>query len=381
MSITDAPAAREARAAYSAWLDEFLPPDWSVRRAEQDHDWELRRRYQRALFEAGWLQPTWEPALGGRSLGRDAALAVRMEEARRRAPKLYGLGAVHVVAPAIRRYGTPEQCERFLVPALRGDERWCLGMSEPEAGSDFASLRTTARRDGDRFVVTGQKIWTSQAHWARWSTLYCRTDPDAPRHQGISCLLLDMQAPGVTVRPIRMATGADEQFCEVFLDEVSVPVDALLGPLHGGWSVAMGALEDERDMIWIMNAAAIEDGLQSVADVVDVDDGARMEELGRRLADLGALRANGLRTVSRADGEAPGPEFHTLKLLGSETLQRVWALAVEVLGPDVYSAPAPTRAYLDSLAATIYGGTSEVQRNILAERVLGLPRDPGPSRA
>lgn len=186
------------------------------------------------MFEAGWLQPTWPREHGGRSLGLRDAMEIRLEAAMRSAPKLPNIAGPNVAAPAIRQFGTPEQIERLLVPLLRGDEWWALGMSEPEAGSDFAGLRTRAERDGDVFRVNGHKIWTTQAHLSRWCTLYARTDPQAPKHRGISCLILDLQSPGVRIEPIRMASVSDETFCEVFLDDVEVPVANLLARATAG---------------------------------------------------------------------------------------------------------------------------------------------------
>src|SRR5438874_3765206 len=206
------------RLEYASWLTEFLPDDYYDKYDDYRWDMTLRRAHQSAAYEAGWLQPAWSRGHGGRGLGPREALSVRLESAVQAAPKLPNIQGVGVVAPGLRAFGTPEQIERLLVPVLRGDEWWALGMSEPGAGSDFASLRTRAVRHSDRYIVSGQKIWTTQAHESRWATLYVRTDPDAPKHRGISCLILDMHAPGVTVRPIRMATITDETFCEVFLD-------------------------------------------------------------------------------------------------------------------------------------------------------------------
>jgi alkylation response protein AidB-like acyl-CoA dehydrogenase len=292
----------------------------------------------------------------------------------RAAPKLPNIQGVGVVAPGLRAFGTTEQQDRLLVPVLRGDEWWALGMSEPGAGSDFAGLRTRAVRDGDRYVVNGQKIWTTQAHESRWATLYVRTDPDAPKHRGISCLILDMQAPGVTTRPIRMATITDETFCEVFLDDVEIPATALLGAENAGWQVAMASLDHERDMIWIMNWVEIGRGLRAVQGHGDDLDDHQLVELGRRLADAEALRMTGYRSLTSSLRGDRGKEFFILKLLGSEALQRTWDLAATVAGADGLADADLAFERHDALAATLYGGTSEIQRNIIGERVLGLPK-------
>jgi alkylation response protein AidB-like acyl-CoA dehydrogenase len=357
---------------YGAWLTEFLPRDYYENYREYRWDLPLRRDHQRAAFEAGWLQPTWPREHGGRSLGLRDAMEVRIEAALRSAPKLPNIQGPGVAAPGIRQFGTPAQIDRLLVPLLRGDEWWALGMSEPEAGSDFAGLRTRAERDGDSFRVNGHKIWTTQAHESRWCTLYVRTDPAAPKHRGISCLILDLQAPGVRIEPIRMASISDETFCEVFLDDVEVPAENLLGPLNGGWNVALSSLHHERQMIWIMNWVEIKRGLDAVRGARPTDD--ICAELGSLIADAEALRATGYRALGNELAGRPSPEADILKLLGSVTLQRVWELAAVAKGQDWVSDPDLLFERQDALAATIYGGTSEVQRNIIAERLLGLPK-------
>ncbi|MDT5308786.1 MAG: hypothetical protein QOE48_4471 [Mycobacterium sp.] len=365
-------------AEFAAWLTDFLPSDYYDRYREYRWDIELRRGYQRAAFEAGWLQPTWSREHGGRSLGLAEAMEIRLEAAKRSAPKLPNIAGPGVAAPAIRQFGTAEQVDRLLVPLLRGDEWWALGMSEPEAGSDFASLRTRAVRDGELFRVKGRKIWTTQAHLSRWCTLYARTDPDAPKHRGISCLILDLESPGVIIEPIRMASISDETFCEVILDDVEVPADNLLGPCNGGWQVAMSSLNHERQMIWIMNWVEIQRGLSSVRESEATHDdyaaGEVFAELGSLLADAEALRATGYRALNNELAGRPSPEAGILKLLGSLTLQRVWELAAATAGPRSIDNADLLFERQDALAATIYGGTSEIQRNIIAERLLGLPK-------
>ncbi|QUR69874.1 acyl-CoA dehydrogenase family protein [Mycobacterium spongiae] len=362
-------------AEFREWLANFLPADYYEKYHQYRWDVGLQRQYQRATFGSGWLQPTWPRKHGGRSLGLREAMEIRLEAAMRCAPKLPNIAGPNVAAPALRRFGTPAQIERLLVPLLRGDEWWALGMSEPEAGSDFAGLRTRAERDNDAFRITGHKIWTTQAHLSRWCTLYARTDPDAPKHRGISCFVLDLRAPGVRIEPIRMASScsgtSDETFCEVFLDDVSVPVDNLLGQLHDGWNVALSSLNHERQMIWIMNWVDIKRGLDFIRGTRNED---IYTELGSLLADAEALRATGYRALGNELAGRPSPEADILKLLGSETLQRVWELGAAAGGPSSVTEPDLLFERQESLAATIYGGTSEVQRNIIAERLLGLPK-------
>ena len=363
---------------FGAWLTEFLPSDYYEKYRQYRWDLALRRDYQRAAFEAGWVQPTWPREHGGRSLGLRDAMEVRLEAAMRSAPKLPNIAGPNVAAPGIRQYGTAAQIDRLLVPLLRGDEWWALGMSEPEAGSDFAGLRTRAERDGDIFRVNGHKIWTTQAHESRWCTLYARTDPEAPKHRGISCLILDLHSPGVRIEPIRMASISDETFCEVFLDDVEVPMENLLGPLNGGWNVALSSLHHERQMIWIMNWVEIKRGLDAVRTAAtNLQNDQAQEictELGSLLADAEALHATGYRALGNELAGRSSPESDILKLLGSVTLQRVWELASVAEGPQSVNDPDLLFERQDALAATIYGGTSEVQRNIIAERLLGLPK-------
>ena len=374
MDLRESPEQQQVRERYVAWLTDFLPADYEERYVEYRWDMGLRRAHQEAAFEAGWLQPTWPREHGGQELGPVEAMTVRLESALRAAPKLPNIQGVNVVAPGLREFGTPEQVERLLVPVLRGSEWWALGMSEPGAGSDFASLRTRAELRGDRYVVNGQKIWTTQAHESRWATLYARTDPDAPKHRGISCLLLDLTAPGVTIRPIPMATDTDETFCEVFLDDVEVPTTSLLGAENAGWQVAMSSLEHERDMIWIMNWVEIWRGLRAVqVHGEELADDLRVD-LGRRLADADALRITGYRTLTSSLRGRRSPEFSILKLLGSEALQRTWELAAVAGGSAAAIGDNVSFERHDALSSSLYGGTSEVQRNIIGERVLGLPK-------
>jgi alkylation response protein AidB-like acyl-CoA dehydrogenase len=375
MDIRETEAQRDVRERYVAWLDELLPADYLERYDEHRRDWGLRRDHQRAAFEAGWLVPQWEVGLGGQGLGRLETLTIRLESARRAAPKLPNIQGVGVVAPGLRDHGTAEQVDRYLVPLLRGDEWWALGMSEPGAGSDFGSLRTRAVLDGDRWVVNGQKIWTTQADQSRFATLYCRTNPDAAKHRGITCLIADLTAPGVTVRPIRSAEDSLETFCEVFFDDVEIPVGDVLGAVDDGWNVAMSSLDHERDMIWIMNWVEIERGLRHAGEaLVERPRDELLVDLGRRLADAEAIRMTGYRAVTNELRGHASPEFLMLKLFGSEALQRVWELAIDAAGPAAVADPRLLIEDFDALAATLYGGTSEVQRNIIGERALGLPK-------
>jgi alkylation response protein AidB-like acyl-CoA dehydrogenase len=357
---------------FRAFLAATLPSDYESRSSDYRDDESLRRSFQASAFDEGWLVPEWPRALGGRDLPLLEALAVRIEGAVRRIPRQMNIQGTGVVAPAIREFGTAAQQDEYLRPTLRGEEWWALGMSEPDAGSDLASLRTTAVVQGENFVVNGQKIWTTQADGSRWCTLYARTDPTAPKHRGISCLLVDLDAPGVTVRTIRTADPAVESFCEVFFDNVVVPQSNLLGDLNAGWRVAMSALGHERDMIWINNWLELQRALDLVAH--DAVPAHELGRLGRLEADMEAIRFTGLRSVAARVQGVDAPFALTLKLFGSEAVQRATSYALDIGSTSAGPRKALFEEYVESMAATIYGGTSEVQRNIIAERVLGLPK-------
>lgn len=359
---------------FEAFLDDVLPVDYEENYRHHRWDESLRRRYQAASFDEGWLVPDWPVGLGGRGVDGPQALALRLAGAQRTVPRYMNIQGVGVVAPALRQFGTDEQKRLLLRDTVRGDCWWALGMSEPGSGSDLASLRTSAVVDGDHFRVSGQKIWATQGDEAQWCTLYVRTDPSAPAHRGISCLVLDMSLPGVEVRRIETASPAIETFCEVFLDDVMVPRSAVLGPLGGGWGVAMSSLEHERDMIWINTWMEARRALSPVTDLgasVPHDDRAA---LGRLLSDNEAVRLTGLRTAAQRWSHQSSPAFSVLKLLGSETVQRSAALSLDVLGLAALDDETLFDERMDSLSASIYGGTSEIQRNIIAERTLGLPK-------
>lgn len=358
---------------YLEFLGKFLPTDYDERYQDYRHDTSLRRDFQVAAFEEGWLIPDWEHGLGGRGIADTDALGIRLAGAARKVPRYLNIQGVGVAAPALKSFGTADQQERLLRPALRGDHWWALGMSEPDAGSDLASLRTSAVLRGDTFVVSGQKIWTTQADESQWCTLYARTDRTAPPHRGISCLLLDMESPGVEVRRIPTAAPSIESFCEVFLNEVEIPVTSLLGPLNEGWRVAMSSLTHERDMIWINTWLESTRALEPAVHQHHFPS-ERLDTLGEALADAEAIRLTGLRAAAARLQQQPTDFADILKLLGSETVQAAARLSLETAGPACLDDPLTFDERMESLAATIYGGTSEIQRNIIAERVLGLPK-------
>ena len=344
-----------------------------------DDSFAARLDWQAALHAVGWIAPHWPAEFGGRGLNIVDQVACDRVLAQYRAPDLAGVLGVNNVSPTLMRYGTPEQ-QAHLRGIQAGTEVWCQGFSEPGSGSDLASLRTRAVLDEttDEFVINGEKIWTSEGMEADYCMLLVRTDPDARPHKGISALLVPMDSPGITRRPITQITG-EGGFAQVFFDDVRVPRGALLGPLHEGWTVTMTTLSFERVGV-IMMAGRLE---QTILDVVaelagrELDPGVRLE-LADRFAEARLLGLLGQRALGRiAEGGAPGAEHSVIKHAWSLAMQSVGASHLAALGLDGISGTPLTlaqAAYLRSRAATIAGGTTEIMRNILAERVLGMPR-------
>ena len=343
----------------------------------------------RQLAEAGWVVPHW-PSPWGRDAHPLTQLVVDEELAAAGVHRPTNPIGIGWAGPTLLHAGTPEQQARYLPRLLSGEDLWCQLFSEPEAGSDLASLTTRAVRDGDSWVVTGQKVWTSLAHLARFGILLARTDPEAPKHAGISYFVCPMDLPGIEVRPLVEMTGV-HLFNEVFLDEVRLPADSLVGPEHGGWALAKVTLANERvslssgGALWGRGPSA-EDLLELVRRRGGVADPLLRQRLARLHADATVLRLIRLRTLTSAvRGEPPGPEASVRKLLADEHGQAVMALGKDLMGAHGVLAEAGplggpddfgwSYGYLFAPALTIGGGTTQVQRNILAERVLGLPHD------
>jgi len=340
------------------------------------------RAWNATLFDAGWAAPSWPGRFGGRDADLATQLAYHEEMAAAGAPGPFNAIGVSNIAPAIMSHGTEEQQERFIRPMLRGDDIWSQGMSEPEAGSDLASLRCRAELDGEDFVVTGQKTWNSNGDLADFCQLYVRSDPDAPKRKGITCLLVDMRTPGIEVRPIRTMAG-DAGFAEVFLDGVRIPRSAMLGELHDGWSVATRTLNNERAGVAVLylHLRRKLDDLLAAATRTDewghrpADDPTNRQELARRYVEVRLVELLAKRTLgAMMAGRMPGPEGSVIKLAWSSTDQSL-AGAARMLGMDSLEGRWAWDQ-LSSRSLTIAGGTSEVVRNIIGERVLGLPREP-----
>jgi alkylation response protein AidB-like acyl-CoA dehydrogenase len=370
-----APFRRELR----AWLDANFTPDIRAavdpERPEADrHD--ALRRWNATLFDAGYAAVAWPVEHGGRDASPLEELVHHEELNRAGAPGPVNAIGVSNIGPAILAVGTPEQQRRYLRPLLRGDELWCQGMSEPDAGSDLASLRTAAVVEDDHFVVTGHKVWTSGGDRADWCQLYVRTDPAAPRHRGISALLVDMRTPGIETRPITTMAG-DRSFSEVVLDRVRVPTDALLGGLHDGWRVATTTLGFERAgvaMLHTMLRAKLDRLVADLGRAGVQPGGCARQELARLHTQVECLRLLAARALHSAGrDQVPGPEGSLAKLLWSRADQDLTTAATRLLGMASLTGPW-AREVCASRSLTIAGGTTEINKNVVAERVLGLPR-------
>ena len=373
------------------WLADNLPSPEQMAEPKQSsaHLPAWAREWQRRLFDAGWLVPGWPPELGGQNATPVQQMIYFEELSRGEIPRSLNPQGLSICAPSIQDHGTPEQRERWVLPTLRAEITWCLGMSEPGAGSDLAGLTTRAVEDGDTFVVNGQKVWTSGAHHADWCLCFVRTDPAAPKHKGISALVIEMKTPGITCRPLPELTEPGfADFNEVFFTDVVVPAANLLGPLNGGWAITQGSLGHERSMLWIGNANSIERGIETLIDLghqtgMDADPGWT-DRVARLYVDATAIKLLGYRGFSKAARGEPSVELPLLKMYSSEVERELYLTGMDTLGaagldldrsgPTNWRGGAWAFQYLRSFSGTIAGGTSEIQRNIIAERVLGLPR-------
>jgi alkylation response protein AidB-like acyl-CoA dehydrogenase len=365
------------------WLSANLTEELVAARRPTGRDeaaFEMLRAWNQTMADAGWAAVSWPPDYGGRGATVLEQLVYTEETTRARAPMPLNVIGLNNIAPAIMHYGTEEQKKTLLPRMMRADDIWCQGMSEPEAGSDLASLRTKAVRDGadsGAFVVNGQKIWTSLGHRADWCQLYVRTDPDAPKHKGISCLIVDMKLPGIEVRPLVTLNG-DADFAEVFFNDVRVPADALLGPLNGGWGVATTTLSHERAgaaRLYAEMQVRLEELVEDLAAAGGALDNPvilkRLGEIGLRIKYLEVLCQRSISATLH--GGDPFGTASLAKTVWGEIGQDLAELAFDVLGTRGKDAPWANYR-LTSRSLTIAGGTTQINKNITAQRVLGLPR-------
>jgi alkylation response protein AidB-like acyl-CoA dehydrogenase len=395
MDFADAPEHAEFRREFRAWLDANLTDDLKVedasdsRVAPDRETLEKRIAWQKKMHAAGWVGISWPKEYGGRGASFIQQMIFDEEYFRAHAPILPGHSAIGLLGPTLIQLGTEAQKKRHLPAILAGDERWCQGFSEPGAGGDLASLRTRAIDKGEHFVVNGQKVWTSGAHFADWCFLLVRTDPEAPKHKGITYLLVDMKTPGITVRPL-VLLNRHRHFNEVFFEDVVVPKENIVGTINEGWKVAITTLMFER------GGAGGRDHAAQIARLVEIakqfpnrqepswDQTHVRQMLAQLTIDAQALKVTRLRGLTRRlRGEPPGPEGSILKLFGSELAQRIADASSTLLGPyatiegtteAVPDAARWAHRVMGARQYSIAGGTSEIQRNIIGERVLGLPK-------
>jgi alkylation response protein AidB-like acyl-CoA dehydrogenase len=386
MDFTFSERERAFAAEARAWLAANLPAAW-----RRDHCWtraddplwrEIARDWQRRLYDGGWIAISWPREHGGRGATVIERWLFEEELDRAGAPYPPGSANVDMIGQAVLKHGTPAQRERFLIRLLSGEDWWCQGFSEPGAGSDLGGLRCRGERQGDTYVVNGQKVWTSHAEVADWCFLLCRTEMDQPKHKGISLLLVDLQSPGISVRPLRQATG-EAEFCEVFFEDVRVPADLMIGPPGAGWQLAMGILQHERGPVWTFTfQRKIRRSFNELVRQVrehpasqGLGDGLVRQKLAQSYIEVELLKLMGYRSLTHILRTGhPGPESSLEKIIGSETDQRLQEAAMGMFGPHALMENARGRDYLYARSETIMGGTSEIQRNVVAQRILGLPR-------
>ena len=358
------------------WLSENHPG----REPEGDEAaFSFRKNWQKTLFDAGWAGVSWPREFGGRgaSLIEQALFHEEMERAQ--TPSLANVLGIAMGGPTVIAHGTEEQKERFLSPILSAEEIWCQGFSEPDSGSDLASLKTKAVRDGDEWVVTGQKVWTTFAHHAKWCMLVARTDPDAPKHKGLTYFLMDMEQDAVQVRPLRQITG-EAEFNELFLEEARIPDENIVGGEGNGWGVAITTLMHERATLAFGLQVQVKIAYRELVDFAReegmADDPIVRDRLAQLWIESEVLRLNAYRGLTQTmKYGVPGPEGSLGKWQWSDVNQSLTELAMDIAGPDARLVIEPwTYRFLRARANSIEGGTTEILKNIVAERVLGLPR-------
>jgi alkylation response protein AidB-like acyl-CoA dehydrogenase len=412
MDLTYPPEAEAFRVEIRRWLEENLPDGWfdeGFEMAPEDRASWLQE-WTAKLFEGGWICATWPTEYGGKGLSTMEGVVLAEEFARAGAPMRGDFFGDTLVGPTILQWGTEEQKKEFIPGILSGTIAWCQGFSEPDAGSDLASLKTTAELDGDEWVVNGQKIWTTQGFVADYVFVLCRTDKDAPKHKGISYLLCPMHQPGVEVRPIKQIDGAAE-FAEVFFTNARCPKDNVVGGVNNGWAVAMTTLGFERGTSATTGYRRFEKELHDIVEIARangaIDDPTIRQRIAACHSKVQIMRINGLRSLSSVLSGTRDPGVAALgatnKIFWSEYHQQVMKLAMDILGMDGqtllgrpgeeesvpgygrrstnvhYPSNALQSAFFFSRSETIWGGTSQIQRNIVGERVLGLPKEPRPA--
>jgi len=396
MDLRDRPEDEAFRTDVRAWMADHVVGEFAALggrggSGDETFGFEVRLEWEQVLAAAGWIGIGWSVEHGGRGASIAQQVIFNEEYVRAKAPGRASILGEGLLGPTIIQFGTPEQQARFLPPILAGGELWCQGYSEPNAGSDLANVATKAELDGDEWVVTGQKVWTSGAHQADWCFVVCRTEPGSFRHKGLSYLLVPMDQPGVEVRPITQLTRTSE-FNEVFFDGARTARDNVVGDVGDGWSVALATLAFERGVGLLGHQLSFRRELDRLVEVAR-ENGASSnpvirQRLARSYAELEILRYNTLRSLSGFDAPVAPPEASIIKLFWATWHQQLGELAMAIRGVSStvtegfpYELDEFQRTFLFSRSETIYGGSNEIQKNIIGERVLGLPPEPkGTSR-
>lgn len=411
MDLTYPAEAEEFRTEIRAWLEENLPDGWFDEGFEMTDEErkQFNQEWPQKLFEGGWICATWPSEYGGKGLSTMQGVALAEEFARAKAPMRGDFFGDTLVGPTLLQWGTEEQKQEFLPGILKGQTSWCQGFSEPNSGSDLASLKTTAVLDGDQWVINGQKVWTTQGHHADYCFLLTRTDPDAPKHAGISYILVPMKQEGVEVRGITQPDGTAE-FCEVFFTDAKAPKENVVGGVNNGWKVANSTLAFERGQSATTGYRRFEEEYRLMVEAATANGKIEHEGIRQRLMEyytkIQILRINGLRNLTTAvTGKKDMGTVvlgATNKMFWSEMHKAAMELALDIwgaesmlvdAGPESGSWPGAGRdkrrdgypvspmmsAFFFSRSETIWGGTSQIQRNIVGERVLGLPKEPKPA--
>jgi alkylation response protein AidB-like acyl-CoA dehydrogenase len=390
MDLNLTPEEEKFRDECREWLTANVPAPFAGKSLNEEENAEALaylQAWQKKVYDHGWTGISWPKAYGGRGATLIEQSIFQEEWAKANAPMLINVLGLSLIGPTIIAVGTEEQKQRYLPKILSGEEIWCQGFSEPNAGSDVAGLGTKAVRDGDDFIINGQKIWTSLAHVSDWCLLLVRTDFEAPKHKGITALLVDMHSEGVSVRPLKQMTG-DSGFNEVFFSNVRVPVANVLGEINKGWHTAIATLMNERANLGAGVYITIKRALDALIERShntqrggrpSAQDPVIRQKIAQAYLELEIFRLNSNRALSKmSKSSVPGPEGSILKIFWSELNQRVQQTAMEALGPfgqlQDFDEGKWVYGYLRTRGNTIEAGTSEIQRNIVAERVLGLPK-------
>jgi alkylation response protein AidB-like acyl-CoA dehydrogenase len=397
MDLRDRPEDVEFREEVRRFLDENLVGEFAELggrggSGDETYGFETRQRWEKVLAEGGWTCLGWPVEYGGRGASMTEQVIFNEEYVRAAAPGRVSILGEGLLGPTLIHYGTPEQKERFLPPIRQGTELWCQGYSEPDAGSDLANVKTRAERDGDEWVITGQKVWTSGAHQSDWCFVVCRTDPDSARHKGLSYLLVPMDQPGIEVRPIKQLTRTSE-FNEVFFDGARTAWANVVGEVGDGWRVALATLAFERGVALLGHQLSFRRELDRLVAVARENgrsaDPVVRQQLAQAHIELTIMRYNTLRSLSGVDGPVAPPEASIAKLYWGSWHRALGELSLSILGMGAtvldgevlpenegYGLNEFQRSFLFARSETIYGGSNQIQRNIIGERVLGLPPEP-----